>query len=73
MTAGMATEDSGNAVYMIYSQVVLALAADWLVWQIKPDLVSCLGCGLVVLALFLVAKPVDTNPKKLASDGGRDV
>ena len=53
MTAGLSEDDHGYAIHMIYFQVVLALLVDALVWHTVPDIVSCLGALLVVVALYV--------------------
>ena len=51
MTSGLAVEKSGPAIHMVYSQVVLALLADVIVWRAVPDLYSFSGALLVISAL----------------------
>jgi drug/metabolite transporter (DMT)-like permease len=53
LTAGLSDEEHGYAVHMIYFQVVLALLVDALVWHTVPDIASCLGALLVVMALYV--------------------
>ncbi|KAH6694874.1 hypothetical protein BKA61DRAFT_498815 [Leptodontidium sp. MPI-SDFR-AT-0119] len=53
LTAGLSAEEDGFAVYMIYFQVVLALVVDVLAWHTIPDVASCSGALLVVLALYV--------------------
>ncbi|KAH9207133.1 hypothetical protein DL95DRAFT_484036 [Leptodontidium sp. 2 PMI_412] len=55
-TAGLAAEERGYAVHMVYAQVVLALVAEGLVWHIAPDITSCVGAVLVVIGLFFVTE-----------------
>ncbi|KIN09132.1 hypothetical protein OIDMADRAFT_48961 [Oidiodendron maius Zn] len=59
LTAGLSAEDHSHAVHMIYLQVVFALLADGLVWHTVPDIASCLGAALVVLALFVTQNTKD--------------
>ncbi|CZR52527.1 uncharacterized protein PAC_02404 [Phialocephala subalpina] len=56
LTAGLAEEKRGYAVHMLYSQAVLALIAQALVWHIVPDIASCVGAFLIVLGLFFISE-----------------
>ncbi|PQE29311.1 integral membrane DUF6 protein [Rutstroemia sp. NJR-2017a BBW] len=51
--SGALMEEDGSAVQMIYFQVVLALLVDGLVWHVVPDVASCSGALLVILALSM--------------------
>ncbi|PQE15549.1 integral membrane duf6 protein [Rutstroemia sp. NJR-2017a WRK4] len=65
LTAGLSQEEDGSAVQMIYFQVVLALLVDGLVWHVVPDVASCSGALLVILALSM-SQNVPQKEKDLA-------
>lgn len=52
LTAGLQLDKSSKATSMLYTQVLFALAFDWAVWGVLPDVWSCVG-GAIVIASTL--------------------
>ncbi|XMA12715.1 hypothetical protein WAI453_005506 [Rhynchosporium graminicola] len=64
MTAGLAVRQDYPAIYMIYLQAVLALVGDVLIWRLIPDILSCIGSFLIIVALTITERNKEEGAEK---------
>ena len=62
LTAGLRHEKGSRATNMVYSQMVFALAFDYLIWGHTPGATSLAGSGLILGSAVVVAMMRERGP-----------